>query len=89
MCIKNCRPAKIISLHPNNVDGELAPVALVEVSIINYNIAAKDIVMYPNKCSWRGAGGASGGNFDLTVMPICQRLLETNFPLGNDCARFA
>ena len=33
-------------MHPNNVDGELAPVALVEVSIINYNIAAKDIVMY-------------------------------------------
>ena len=64
--------------------------ALVEVSIINYNIAAKDIVMYPNKCSWRGGtGGASGGNFDLTVMPICQRLLETNFRLGNNCARFA
>ena len=35
-------------MHPINVDGELTPVALVEVSKINYNIAAKDIAMYPN-----------------------------------------
>ena len=35
-------------MHPINVDGELTPVALVEVSIINYNIAVKDIAMYPN-----------------------------------------